>query len=168
MNLYLLRHAIAVEPGTPGYTDDASRPLTQKGSAKMHSIARGMKKIDLEFDLVISSPYLRARQTAEIVMDVFGIKGKPHISETLVPDTNGAPIVTEIRENHAGKQNILLVSHEPLLSTLISVLISGDSSLDITMKKGGLCCLNTDDLRYTRCATLEFLLYPYQLAELGS
>ena len=64
MNLYILRHGIAVERGTPGYAKDADRPLTLEGERKLQLIAQAMKALDLAFDLILSSPYLRARQTA--------------------------------------------------------------------------------------------------------
>jgi phosphohistidine phosphatase SixA len=67
MNLFLLRHAIAVEPGALSGASDAARPLSPEGKEKMRKIARGMKALDLSFDLILSSPYVRARETAEIV-----------------------------------------------------------------------------------------------------
>ena len=70
MKLYILRHGIAVEPGTPGYETDADRPLTSEGERKMRQIAGAMEALELSFDLILSSPYLRARQTAEIVAEV--------------------------------------------------------------------------------------------------
>ena len=70
MKLSLLRHGIAVEPGTPGYEDDSARPLTAKGERRMRRIAEGMATLGLSYDLLLSSPYLRARQTAEFVAQV--------------------------------------------------------------------------------------------------
>ena len=67
MDLYLLRHGIAVEPGSPGYAKDADRPLTPEGERKLGQIAEAMEALELSFDLILSSPYVRARQTAEIV-----------------------------------------------------------------------------------------------------
>ena len=69
MNLYILRHGIAVEHGAPGYAKDADRPLTPEGERKLGQIAEAMKALELTFDLILSSPYLRARQTAEIVAE---------------------------------------------------------------------------------------------------
>lgn len=167
MNLYILRHAIAVDSGTPGIEDDSQRPLTQEGAVKMRSIARGMRKMDIELDLILSSPYVRARQTAEIVVNEFKLKGDFHVSNDLMPGASEGKIISEIVKRYSQKNNILLVGHEPSLSALISKLVSGDSTLSITMKKGGLCHLNIDTLTYDRCATLEWLLYPFQLVEMG-
>ena len=66
MNLYLLRHGIAVERGTPGLDKDADRSLTPKGERRLWRITEAMEALKLSFDLILSSPYLRARQTAEI------------------------------------------------------------------------------------------------------
>lgn len=70
MNLYLIRHAIAVDEGDPEYAQDSLRPLTEKGRKKMRQIARGLRALGAEFDLIVSSPYVRARETAEILSDV--------------------------------------------------------------------------------------------------
>ena len=67
MMLYLMRHGLAVEPGSPGFKMDADRALTHKGRRQLRKIARAMKGMELEFDLILSSPFVRARQTAEIV-----------------------------------------------------------------------------------------------------
>jgi phosphohistidine phosphatase len=167
VNLYILRHAIAVDAGTPGIENDSQRPLTQEGAVKMRSIARGMQKMDMQLDLILSSPYVRARQTAEIVANEFKLKGEFHVNSALVPGAPEGKIIAEITKRYPLKNNILLVGHEPSLSALIAKLLSSDSTLSITMKKGGLCRLNVDSLAYNRCATLEWLLYPFQLVELG-
>ena len=67
MELYILRHAIAVERGSPGFEEDSTRPLTPAGEGKMRQIAKGMRALSVDPDLILSSPYVRARQTAEIV-----------------------------------------------------------------------------------------------------
>src|ERR1035438_4666613 len=80
MNLFILRHGIAVEPGTHGYEKDADRPLTPEGERKLLQIAEAMEALDLTFDLILSSPYLRARQTAEIVAEALrqGLEEENH------------------------------------------------------------------------------------------
>ena len=74
MNLYLMRHAIAAEPDEN--TEDNLRSLTEKGRKKLGKIAHNLEKLELEFDNIITSPYLRARQTADVVAHVLGIKQK--------------------------------------------------------------------------------------------
>jgi phosphohistidine phosphatase len=167
MNLFILRHAIAVDAGTLGIENDSQRPLTQEGAVKMRSIARGMRKMEIELDLILSSPYVRARQTAEIVAKEFKLENDFHVTNTLIPGAPEGKLIDEITKRYSKNNNILLVGHEPSLSSLIARLISGDTSLFITLKKGGLCRLNIDVLAYDRCARLEWLMYPFQLVELG-
>ena len=67
MKLYLVRHSNAVDPGSPEYEDDSQRPLTEKGRDKMERIASALKGLGAEPDRILSSPYARAKQTAEIL-----------------------------------------------------------------------------------------------------
>ena len=168
MNLYILRHAIAVDPGTPAYEDDSQRPLTARGSAKMKQIASGLRHMGVEFDLILSSPHVRARQTAEILAKPYGLHDALVLTPALLPEAPAGQIVSEINEKYARFNDVVLVGHQPSLSMLVSMLISGDPTLAITLKKGGLCRLCTDLLRYDRCASLEWLLYPYQMAGLST
>lgn len=166
MELYLLRHAIAENRGGPGYEDDSKRPLTRKGAKKMRSIAEGMLALDLSFDVILSSPYTRARQTAEIVAKVFGAEKSLEFSDHLAVGGDPEQLVEQLTTNYAAVASVLLVGHEPWMSSFISALVSGDQNLSITMKKGGLCKLMVDTLRYGRCATLEWLLTPAQLVRI--
>ncbi len=166
MKLYLIRHAIADPIGPEG--DDCQRPLTGKGQTRMYRIAQGLKELGESIDLILTSPYLRASQTARILGKKLDLgKDKIVATEALSPFGAAVDLVTEIHEKHAGAQSIALVGHEPHLSSLIALLLSGDPSLSITMKKGGVCCLSVEALQAGRCATLEWLLTPAQLVEIG-
>ena len=164
MNLFLLRHAIAVEPGALSGASDAARPLSPEGKEKMRKIARGMKVLDLSFDLILSSTYVRARETAEIVVREFG--SVLEFTPRLEVGGDPAALVAEVAARSKGMEDVLLVGHEPQLSRLISHLLSGNSGLSVTMKKGGLCKLDVSRLSYARSASLEWLLTPSQLARL--
>lgn len=142
------------------------RELTPKGTAKMRRIAVGMLALELKFDLILSSPYLRTRQTADIVADVFDARQVLRFTDNLIPGAAGERVVAEINKQYRKRENILLVGHEPTLSSLISMLLSGDQTLAITMKKAGLCCLSIPVLTYGRCAMLEWIMYPSHLAHL--
>ena len=165
MNLFLLRHAIAVEPGALSGASDAGRPLSPEGKKKMRKIALGMKTLELSFDLILSSPYVRARETAEIVAHEFG--SVLEFTPRLEVGGDPATLVAEVDARARGLTNVLLVGHEPQLSKLISYLLAGNSGLSVTMKKGGLCKLDVPRLRYARSASLEWLLTPSQLAHLS-
>jgi phosphohistidine phosphatase len=167
MNLFLLRHAIAVDQSFMTGGSDAERPLSPEGKKKMKSIARGMKALELSFDLIVSSPYVRARETAEIVAREFGLEHALEYSPRLEVGGDTAGLVAEIAARAKDLNDVLLVGHEPQLSKLISHLLSGNSGLSITMKKAGLCKLDVPRLRYARSGSLEWLLTPSQLARLA-
>jgi phosphohistidine phosphatase len=163
MELYLLRHAIAVERGTPGYEVDSARPLTPGGARKMQRVAAGMAKLGLKFDLVLTSPYLRARQTAEVVAAVFRIPNAVQVNECLSPGGDQVRFMAELKERYGGRKGALLVGHEPDLSELASTLICGSLDAAIDMKKGSLCHLTAAAPHYGQCAVLRSLLSPRQL-----
>lgn len=160
MELFILRHGIAVERGTVGYERDSSRPLTPKGERKMYGIARGMQTLELSFDRILSSPYERAKRTAEIVAEVLKIQKALVFTDELAVGGNEVGLIEEINNQHTTLQNILLVGHEPYLSGLISLLVTGDRRLSVTLKKGALCKLNVGTLTPGQCATLEWLIAP--------
>jgi phosphohistidine phosphatase len=164
MNVYLLRHGIAVDPSKPGIARDAERPLTPRGRRRLHQIARAMSALRISFDLILSSPYLRARQTAEIAAKVLKRRKQLKFSGELTPGGNPKMLIQAVNELRPRPKNILLVGHEPYLSRLIALLTAGNTSLEIDFKKGGLCKLETESLRYGRCATLVCLLAPRHLA----
>lgn len=164
MNLYLIRHAIAEEESSTG--EDSQRALTDKGAKKMRQIAKGLRALGVEFDLILTSPYTRARQTAEILSDVFKIKKGIAISEHLSPAGIPDLLLAEINEKYT-VDSLAIVGHEPYLSALVGLLVAGGSSVDITFKKGGVCRLSTDDLHHSRKATLEWLLTPGVLVEIA-
>lgn len=163
MNLYLIRHAIAEEETSSG--EDSQRALTEKGAKKMRQIAKGLRTLGVEFDLILSSPYVRALQTAEILSDVFK-KKKIAYSDNLIPIGDPDLLLAEINEKYT-VDSLAIVGHEPYLSTLVSLLVAEGSPVDLSFKKGGVCRLATDDLHHTRKATLEWLLTPGVLVEIG-
>jgi phosphohistidine phosphatase len=163
MNLFILRHGIAVEPGTPGFAHDSDRALIPEGERKLAKITRAMEKMELSFDWILSSPYVRARQTAEIVADGLRLRKRLELTELLTPGGSPGKLIEQIRRRKPAPENVLLVGHEPNLSELISRLISGAEGIPVTMKKGGLCKLAIPSLRDGQCAALEWLLGPRQL-----
>jgi phosphohistidine phosphatase len=163
MNLYILRHGLAVEPEASEYSKDSERPLTPKGERKLWKIAQALEEQKIAFDWILSSPYVRARQTAEIVAEALNIHKKLEISETLTPAGSTKKLIEMINRREPPPEDVLLVGHEPYLSQLISLLIAGNNEIRVTMKKGGLCKLSTESLEHGRCASLEWLLAPKQI-----
>jgi phosphohistidine phosphatase len=164
MNLYLLRHGIAVDPSVPDFAKDAERPLTPKGKRRLRQIAEAMGALKISFDLILSSPYVRAKQTAEIVAKVLKRRKKLKFTDELMPGGNPKSLIQQLNDLHPKPKSILLVGHEPYLSKLIALLTAGNTNMEIDLKKGSLCKLETDSLRYASCATLVCLLAPRHLA----
>lgn len=164
MNLYLLRHGIAVDPSVPDFAKDAERPLTPKGKRRLLQIAKALAALHISFDVILSSPYVRAAQTAEIVAKSLKRRKQLKFTDDLMPGGNPKLLIQLVNELRPRPKNILIVGHEPYLSKLIALLTAGNTSMEIDLKKGSLCKLETDALRYGRCATLVSLLAPRHMA----
>jgi phosphohistidine phosphatase len=166
MNLYVVRHAIAVQRGTAGDEDDSQRPLTDTGRKKMKKIVKGLRQFEIELDVILSSPYVRARDTAKILANEFKMDNQLSFSDNLIPPGNFEALIDEIHEKY-DVNSIALVGHEPMLSQLISWLMTGDKNANIMLKKGGVCFLSADNLYQDHRATLEWLLTPALMVELS-
>jgi phosphohistidine phosphatase len=164
MNLYILRHGLAADRGASPSSKDADRPLTPKGKRKLWRIASAMENLDVSFDLILFSPCLRARQTAEIVAEAFESPKKLRLCEALAPDGSMKNLIRFLDRLRPSPKGVMLVGHEPYLSGLTSLLVSGESDFRITLKKGGVCKLSVESLRAGRCASLEWLLTPKQMS----
>jgi len=168
MNLYCLRHGLAAERDPRCFPDDSLRPLLSKGRKRLRLGCAALPAMELSFDRILSSPYLRAFQTAELVAATLGLKKRLEVRAELAPGGDSQALVRYVSRLRPRPENVLLVGHEPDLSRLISHLISGDPGTAIEMKKGGLARLEIGpELRYSRCATLAWLLTPKQLELLG-
>ena len=163
MDLYILRHAIAVERTAPGQKNDFDRPLSPEGEQKLRRIVKAMRNLELSFELILSSPYVRARETAEVAASALGLRKRLQLMETLGADGNPREFLAELRGIEPLPKSLLIVGHEPYLTTLVTLLVSGAAQPCLTLKKGGLCKLKIEALRVGRCATIEWLLTPRQL-----
>jgi phosphohistidine phosphatase len=133
----------------------------------MRRIGKGLQAVGLSYDLILSSPYLRAKQTAEIVAQMVHTSEDVMLVDSLAPEGNPRQLIEALRSDHRERQDVLLVGHEPYLSRLISTLLTGGPNLALAMKRGGLCGLEVETLRFGRCATLLSLLSPRQLRRLA-
>lgn len=163
MDLYLMRHGIAEDLDVHGGARDRDRRLTEKGVRQMRQIAQAMVELELEFDLILSSPFRRARETAEIVAEALGAERRLRFSDHLAVPPDSPKLLRQITTLRRVPERVLLIGHEPHLSELTALLVAGNPGLGITFRKGGLCRLAVKDLRADRCATLEWLLIPRQM-----
>jgi phosphohistidine phosphatase len=166
MDLYLLRHAIALDRSKWRGKKDSERPLTPEGRRKMRKAARGLKHLKPKFDWILTSPYRRAYDTADIVATTLHLRKKLKVVKDLASSGDRKRLIRHLALDYRSKDALLLVGHEPDLSGLISVLIGAEKPLALDFKKGGLCRLATDSLHDGRCATLEWWLTPKLLKRL--
>lgn len=159
MNLYILRHAMALDKQKWNKAD-SDRPLIKEGTNKFKKVAKGLRRLDLEIDWILTSPYRRAYDTAVIAAKELKLKKKLRILKSLAPDGDPKTIVRHLALNFRSWESVMLVGHEPYLSQLISVLTSGSIGLGLDLEKGGFAKLTVDSLTYGQCARLEWLLTP--------
>jgi len=139
MRVYLLRHAIAGERDPRKYPADSDRPLTREGRGKMARAARGMRALGLRFDLVLTSPLVRARQTARIVATSMSPRPPRRALRPLSPGSGSGGVFTALSTLPADS-SVVLVGHEPDLSRLAgAMIVEPRSDLSLDFKKGGLC-----------------------------
>jgi len=133
--LYLIRHGLAGERG-PEWPDDSKRPLTDEGLSRLRKEARGLRELGVGFDVIVTSPLVRTRQTADVFAEVLTTKAPIVSSDALAPAGSPASVIQEIAR-HARKGRVALVGHEPNLGELAGHLIQARSAL--SFKKGGIC-----------------------------
>jgi phosphohistidine phosphatase len=162
-SLYLVRHAIAAERGRQ-WPDDTKRPLTHKGAARMRQIVLGLRELGVEFDLVLTSPLVRARQTAELL--IAGVRSKPALEMTDALAPGEPPVkVAAMLAKHSGRCSIALVGHEPGLGELAAWLVGANEPF--AMKKGGVCRIDVTALPPARHGHVTWLATPRMLRALG-
>jgi phosphohistidine phosphatase len=161
--LYVLRHGIAIKRGDPAYPLDSDRPLTVKGIKRMQRIADGMRRMRVGFDLILSSSYKRALESAFVVARQYETGEAVQTIQALKAEVLPEEVIRTLVDNFSTCGRLLLVGHEPQLSALVSTLTSGSAGARPLLKKGGLCKLQVEGLQLGKCATLVWLLTPRQL-----
>ena len=152
--LYLVRHGLA-EERSDKWPDDGKRPLTADGMARMKKSARGLDRAGVTFDVILSSPLVRARQTAEILSAE--MDGHPPVvnCETLAPGGAFAALVTDL-EKHAKKTRIALVGHEPAMGELAARLMGSRRAIEF--KKGAIARIDVEQFPPSGAGDLRWLV----------
>jgi phosphohistidine phosphatase len=159
MELYFFRHGIAVDRDDPAAPADEDRPLTDEGQRKTRSAARGLERLELGLDRILTSPWLRAVETADIAADVLGMETEE------LPELAGNRSVDELLSALTKQrgQRLLLVGHEPLLGNTVGRLLCNGADFRVDLKKSGVCAVQLDSLPPRAPATLLWLLTSKQL-----
>ena len=137
---YIMRHGIAVVRGA-AILDDAKRPLTPEGKQKMREISAGLARVGVELDWVVSSPLVRAVETAELLTEGLATKPPVEFSDALRPGGSAEALITFIAKR-PNRRRVMVVGHEPDLGELAARLMGAGRSANLAFKKGG-CCLIT-------------------------
>jgi phosphohistidine phosphatase len=156
MELYILRHGIA-EDGRPGGRD-ADRALTSEGKRKVREVLKLAAQAGVSPGAILTSPYVRAVQTAEIAAEVLGHRDNLLRTDALIPGSDPRPVWDEIRA-HRSAGSLLVTGHEPLLSRVVAHLL-GAPSLLVDMKKGALVRIDTDQFGPEPRGVLKWMLVP--------
>jgi phosphohistidine phosphatase len=163
--LLLVRHAIAEDRIAFGRTgqDDDLRPLSSDGRKKMRPVANALRDLVPDPDLLLTSPLLRARQTAEILSAAIDLP--PVECPALAPDCEPPQFLRFVAAKRA--HTVIAVGHEPDLSDLAGYVLTGRAQALFSLKKGGACLLDVASEARGGTGTLVWLLAPAQLRSLG-
>jgi phosphohistidine phosphatase len=164
LELYLIRHAEALEANEA--TPDAERPLTDEGIDKMRKGAKGLRKLlsgdSPPLDAILSSPLLRALETARIVAGEVNDNDEVVVCDFLGGDFEWGDLLSEL-ERFAPTARVAVVGHEPTLDRLSGWLASGSTEVAIPLKKGSAICFRLEELGDKPRAELHWLLTPKQM-----
>lgn len=164
--LYIMRHGLAAAAGTAEYSEDAKRPLTPEGKKKVLEISKGLKRLDVSLDWVVSSPLVRAVETAEIVAATLLTEGQLGNSDTLSPGGSPEALITHLAK-HPHRRRVLVVGHEPDLSGLAARLIGAGRQVNLAFKKGGCCLIQFEEFPPRTPGQLAWWLTPRLLRKLA-
>jgi phosphohistidine phosphatase len=156
MRIYLLRHGIAEDAGPR--TPDAKRELTDKGREKLSGVLRLAKQAGVQPELVLSSPLVRAIQTAELARKVLEVESPVHETPALTPEGPPQKVWEELR-GFRNLEDMLLAGHEPLLGELAGFLL-GVPALQVHMTKAALVCIEMESFRGEPHGVLNWMITP--------
>jgi len=163
--IYIMRHGLAEGIGS-GITEDAKRTLTPEGKKKMQDIAHGLARLGWVLDWIVTSPLVRAVETAHIVSGSFASEVPVEISDALRP-AGSADALISLLAKHPNRNRVLVVGHEPDLSALAARLIGSGRGCNLAFKKGGCCLIACDGFPLKSPGQLVWWLTPRVMRKLA-
>jgi phosphohistidine phosphatase len=154
--LYLIRHGVAEDRGE-AWPDDAKRPLTSNGASRLRKSARGLARLGVSIDVVLTSPLVRTRQTSDIVASVFDPRPPVVVVDALAPGGALSSLVSEI-EKQSRRPSMALVGHEPDMGEIAAQLTGSRHRLEF--KKGAVCRIDLESLSLPARGRLQWFLTP--------
>lgn len=161
MKLVLVRHGIAVDGIGGEILSDAQRPLTPEGHEEVEAVAKGLKRAGVKIDLLVSSPLVRAKQSADIFAKVF--KCEELVCAALAPGGKNSELYEFLRGQNI--EAAALFGHEPDMSDLASALLG--SEINIPFKKAGVCRIDTSEMPPRSPGVLKWFMPPKVSKMLG-
>ncbi|MBI1944545.1 MAG: phosphohistidine phosphatase SixA [Deltaproteobacteria bacterium] len=167
MRVILLRHGIAHDRADPECPPDPERALTAEGAKKTRKVARGLREVGCAPTRVLSSPYRRAKETAQLVVDEFDLdQAQVTLTESLLPEAPPHELFQQLFAFHNADEEIVCVGHAPNLDKVIAVALTGERAPVTQLKKAGAALLLLEDLPRMKGA-LVWLMPPKVLGDLG-
>jgi len=161
MELLIIRHAIAFERDHHRWADDGARPLSRAGISRSRKAAVGLKELCVVPNRLLTSPLIRARQTARILTEVASWP-PAEIASELAPGEAAAAVLTLLAKDRS--KRIAVVGHQPDLSALLAACLLRDgSTLPIEMKKNAVACVSFHGKTQVGRAVLRWLATPRML-----
>ncbi len=154
--LYLIRHGVAEERGD-AWPDDSKRPLTDAGATRVRRSMRGLAEAGVAFDVVLTSPLVRARQTADVVAGAFDPRPPVIVTDSLAPGGAYGAVLADV-EKHAKRGRVALVGHEPDLGELTGRLLGARQAIEY--KKGAVCRIDLASVPPSAPSALRWFLPP--------
>jgi phosphohistidine phosphatase len=162
LELYLIRHGLADKRGE-SWPDDTKRPLTDRGMGRVRRSARGLAKMGLSIDVVLTSPLVRTRQTAELFAAAFSPRPTVINVDALAPGGAPSAVAAEI-EKHSRRPRIAIVGHEPGIGEFAAWLVGTRNPIEF--KKGGICRIDLGAAPARGAGALRWMLTPKILRSL--
>ena len=152
--LYLIRHGVAEEQGD-AWPDDTKRPLTEQGMNRLRKSARGLVALGVSIDVVVTSPLVRNKQTADIVAGAFDPRPPIVIADALAPGGSVQGVLADL-EKQSRRKRIALVGHEPGIGELAARLAGSRHPFEF--KKGAVCRIDVESLPPAGPGTLRWFV----------
>lgn len=144
MRIYLVRHGDAIDRNTPGISSDSERWLTDLGREEVGWSANILKQLGVKPDLILSSPYVRAYQTGEIIGEAVGPSATPETSENLIYGGSFSGILNDIQQ-HGSPSHVVLTGHMPSIGEMIGWLCWNDRRSSVRMRTAGMARVDLPD-----------------------
>ena len=161
MDCILFRHGIAIAR-EDWKGEDHHRPLTEKGRARTRQAVEGLESLGFKPTLVLTSPFLRAHETAELLHHVLGVKQNLRICDEFIPE-GPADKVFPLLANLPQDARVVCVGHEPLLSEMAALMLFGKPVTGLSFRKAGACLIHFGEGPQPGRGRLDWWMMPSQL-----